>query len=285
MSFRRFLAVLEMIKFQHTIFALPFAAVGAAYAAEGVPEGWKILWITVAMVTARTAAMIFNRIVDAQFDAANPRTKERAIPKGLVSERFAWGVLVASVALFVFSTKMLNGIVFLLSPVALAVTLGYSYTKRFTALCHVVLGLGLAMAPVGAWLAVKPVLSAFPVLVGLAVMFWVAGFDILYATQDVDFDRRAGLRSIPAALGVKRALRIARACHAAMVASLAAVIPACGAGPWTVAALAFITVLLAYEHALVREDDLARVNRAFFHVNAAVSLALCAGALADLASR
>jgi 4-hydroxybenzoate polyprenyltransferase len=271
-----------MIKVQHTLFALPFAAVGAFYAARGVPTAASLCWITVAMVTARTAAMVFNRIADARFDAANPRTAGRAIPKGLVSVPFAWGVLLVSIALFVFSAAMLNRVTLLLSPVALLVTLGYSYTKRFTALCHLVLGLGLAMAPIGAWLAVRPELDAFPLLIGAAVLFWVAGFDILYACQDVDFDRRAGLRSVPAAVGVKRALRIAKVCHALTVVALALVLPACGIGGWYVAGLVAITMLLAYEHALVREDDLARVNRAFFHVNTIVSVVLATTALLEL---
>ncbi len=280
---RRLLTVLEMIKFQHTIFALPFAAIGAFYAARGVPTASQILWISAAMVTARTAAMVFNRIVDARHDAANPRTKERAIPKGLVSVRFAWGVLAASAALFVISVAMLkNRTVLLLAPVALAVTLGYSLTKRFTTLCHFVLGLSLAMAPIGAFLAVRPELDPFPLLMGAAVLFWVAGFDILYATQDVDFDRAARLKSVPAAVGVGRALAVARVCHALTVVALAAAIPVSGLGGWYTAGVAVIAMLLAYEHALVKEDDLARVNRAFFHVNAVVSVVLCAGGLADL---
>jgi 4-hydroxybenzoate polyprenyltransferase len=279
---RRLLTVLEMIKFQHTIFALPFAAIGAFYAARGVPTTAQILWITAAMVAARTAAMVFNRIVDARHDAANPRTKDRAIPKGLVSVPFAWGVLAVSAGLFVLAAAMLNRTVLLLAPVALAVTLGYSLTKRFTTLCHFILGLSLAMAPIGAFLAVRPELDPFPLLMGAAVLFWVAGFDILYATQDVDFDRAARLKSVPAAVGVGRALAVARVCHALTVTALAAAIPVSGLGGWYTAGVAVIAMLLAYEHALVKEDDLARVNRAFFHVNAVVSVVLCAGGLADL---
>ncbi len=274
-----------MIKFQHTIFALPFAAVGAFYAAKGVPTAAQIAWITVAMVTARTAAMVFNRIADAPYDAANPRTAGRAIPRGLISTRFAWGVLVLSVALFMLSAKMLNRTVFLLTPVALIVTLGYSYTKRFTALCHFVLGLGLAMAPVGAWLAVRPSFDPFPWLIAMAVLSWVAGFDILYSCQDVDFDRRAGLRSIPAALGVKRALRVARGCHVVTLAALAAVIPVCGLAGWYVVGLGLIAMLLSYEHSMVSHRDLARVNQAFFRVNAFVSATLAGAALLELLRR
>ena len=279
---RRLAALLEMIKFQHTVFALPFAAVGACYAAGGLPTLLQCLWLLLAMVGARTAAMTFNRIADARFDADNPRTRDRAIPRGSVTPRFAWGALAVSIALFLLSAAMLNLVVLGLAPLALGVTLGYSYTKRFTSLSHFVLGLSLAMAPVGAWLAITPTLAPFPLLIGAAVFFWVSGFDILYACQDVTFDRQVGLRSIPARLGIPRALSVARACHALTVAALALVVPAAGLGGWYVAGVAAIAALLSYEHALVRADDLTRVNRAFFHVNAVVSLTLGAAALIDL---
>lgn len=277
----RVLTVLEMIKFQHTLFALPFAIVGAAYARRGWPTWAEALALFGCMVGARSAAMVFNRIVDARFDAANPRTAGRAIPRGLVSFRFAWGFLAVSVAVFAACAATLNLLVLALTPVALAIILGYSLTKRFTAACHFVLGLSLAMAPIGAWLAMDRPIDLFPLLLGGGVLFWVAGFDILYACEDAEFDRRAGLHSIPAALGVKRALRVSRFCHAVAFAFFAA--PVVELRGYYSAALAAVAMLLAYQHALVRPDDLRRVNRAFFHVNAVVSFALMAGALVELA--
>jgi 4-hydroxybenzoate polyprenyltransferase len=279
---RRLATVLEMIKFQHTLFALPFAVVGAAYAARGCPPLPTCLWILGAMVGARSAAMTFNRIADARFDAANPRTEARAIPRGLVSIRFAAGFLAASLALFFASAAMLNTTVLLLSPVAAVVILGYSLTKRFTPLSHFVLGLSLALAPIGAWLAVRPELEAFPLLLGTGVLFWVAGFDILYACEDAAFDRSAGLKSVPAAIGVPAALRAARASHAAALAAFAAPL-ALGLRGWYAIAVAAVAVLLLYEHRLVRPDDLRRANRAFFHVNAVIGATLAAGAIAELA--
>ncbi|HZN62338.1 MAG TPA: UbiA-like polyprenyltransferase [Planctomycetota bacterium] len=274
--------MLEMIKFQHTIFALPFAVVGAATAAKGWPPLSACLWILGAMVGARSAAMTFNRIVDARFDAANPRTSGRAIPKGLVSMQSAAGFLVVSLALFFASAAMLNRTVLLLSPVAAVVILGYSFTKRFTPLSHFVLGLSLALAPIGAWLAVDPTLHAFPLLLGAGVLFWVAGFDILYACEDAEFDRTKGLKSIPAAVGIPAALKIARWGHAAALAAFGAPI-LLGMRGWYAGAVAGVALLLLYEHSLVRPDDLRKANRAFFHVNAVISVALAAGALAELA--
>jgi 4-hydroxybenzoate polyprenyltransferase len=284
MSQSRILTVLEMIKFQHTIFALPFAVVGAALAARGWPDPLVCLWILACMVTARTAAMTFNRMVDARFDASNPRTAGRAIPRGLISMGFARGFLLVSLALFFASAAMLNLTVLLLSPLAAFVVLGYSMTKRFTPLCHFVLGLSLAMAPVGAWLAVSPAFDPLPFLIAAGVLFWVAGFDILYACEDADFDRSAGLKSVPAALGVPRALVVARVCHAVAIAAFAAPI-LLGLRGWYAFAVAAVAVLLVYEHAIVRADDLRRANRAFFHVNAVVSAVLAAGAIAELALR
>jgi 4-hydroxybenzoate polyprenyltransferase len=235
------------------------------------------------MVGARSAAMTFNRIADARYDSANPRTSARAIPRGLVSTRFAAGVLLASLALFFLSAAMLNRTVLLLSPVAAAVILSYSFTKRFTALSHFVLGLSLALAPIGAWLAVDPRLASFPLLIGAGVLLWVAGFDILYACEDVAFDRTAGLKSVPAAIGIPGALRAARVSHAAALAAFGAPI-FLGVGGWYANAVGAVALLLLYEHSIVRPDDLRRVNRAFFHVNAIVSVTLAAGAIAELAS-
>lgn len=276
--------VLDMIKFQHSVFALPWAFVSAFYAAEGWPTIRQTLWILGAMVSARSAAMAFNRIADLRFDAENPRTRDRALPAGRLSVSFAWGFTLAMIALFLLSAAMLNPLCLKLAPVALAVTLGYSYTKRFTALCHGFLGLSLAIAPIGAWLAVRPDRAAHPLpyLFGAAVLFWIAGADILYACEDVEFDRRQGLRSVPAALGLRGAMIASILCHVVAVGALGAAGWAGKLGPWYFAAVAAIALLLAYEHALVSPDDLRRVNRAFFHVNAAVSAAILAGGLLDL---
>jgi 4-hydroxybenzoate polyprenyltransferase len=280
--FRRVATVLEMIKIQHTVFALPFAVVGAVYAKQGVPTAAQCAWLLLAMVAARSAAMAFNRAVDARFDAANPRTRIRAIPQGRLTPAFAYAFTAAMAALFVLAAFMLNPLCGALSPVALAITLGYSYTKRFTPLCHFVLGLGLALAPAGAWLGVRPELHPFPLLIAGAVLFWVAGFDMIYACEDFEFDRRTGLRSMPAWIGIGPTLALARACHAATLALLATAVVVHGLGGWFVAGVAVIALLLAYEHALVSPNDLRRVNQAFFHANAAVSVTLGTAALLDL---
>jgi 4-hydroxybenzoate polyprenyltransferase len=279
---RKIVTVLEMVKFQHSLFALPWAFAGAVYAAGGVPSGHHLLWILVAMVSARTAAMTFNRIADADVDARNPRTRDRAIPRGLVSRTFAAALTAAMIAVFAFAAWRLNPLCLKLVPVALVVLLGYSYTKRFTPLCHWVLGLSLAMAPVGAWLAIRPVWEPLPLLLGSAVVFWIAGADILYACEDVEFDRREGLRSVPASLGVPGAFVVARLSHGATMAALVAagVLAKLGVVYW--AGVGAIALLLVYEHAIVRPDDLRRVNRAFFHVNAAVGFVVLAVAAGDL---
>ena len=282
---RKLLTLLEMIKFQHSIFALPFA-VAAALAATGGQARWREFgWILVAMVAARSAAMAFNRWADAGLDAENPRTAGRAIPKGEVSRGGALAFAVVAAGAFVGAAAMLNRLTLLLSPVALAVVLFYSFTKRFTALCHFFLGLSLAIAPVGAWLAIRGRFDLLPLLLAAGVLLWTAGFDILYACQDVEFDRRRGLHSIPVALGVPGALRVAAILHGLSVAVFALPIVFCGFGAWYGAGVGLIAVLLAYEHRLVRPDDLARVNRAFFHVNAVVSVGIMGALLADLYAR
>ena len=196
---------LEMIKFEHTLFALPFAFLGAVLAADGLPTGWQIFWITTAMFGARSAAMTFNRIIDRQFDAENPRTAKRELPSGKLSVNFAWSFFIVSVAVFLLASYSLNRLTFILSPVALASVLGYSYAKRFTSLAHLILGWSLAISPTAAWIAVRGALdSEVPLLLSLLVMMWTAGFDVLYACQDVDYDKKAGLRSIPARFGIKK---------------------------------------------------------------------------------
>lgn len=268
---------LEMIKIEHTLFALPFALLGAVLAARGLPSLWQLLWITAAMVGARSAAMTFNRIADCDLDAANPRTRARAIPAGLLSLRFAWAFTLASAALFFAAAAMLNRLTFLLSPLAFASVLAYSYTKRFTALSHLVLGWCLSIAPTGAWIAVRGALdSPMPLLLSLVVLLWTAGFDVLYACQDFDFDRRVGLHSIPARFGVARALWFSRALHAGAFAALVGLYSAAGLGWLALAGVVATGALLVYQHSLVRADDLSRLNAAFFTTNAFVSVILLA---------
>jgi len=285
---QRIRLILEMIKFRHTVFALPFAVLAACFAAflenGAAPDdfGRRLAWILVAMVGARSSAMAFNRLVDEGFDARNPRTAERALPRGRISRAAVWSFTAASAALFVLAAAMLNPLAFALSPVALAVILGYSFTKRFTALSHFVLGFALALAPIGAWIAVRGDLGLFPAVVGLGVLLWTAGFDVIYACQDEGFDRAAGLRSLPARLGIAGALRLSALLHALSLAAFLALWPIGGLGGWYLAGWVAVAALLVYQHRLVRPDDLARVNQAFFHVNAAVSLILVAAALADL---
>lgn len=273
---------LEMIKIEHTLFALPFAFLGALLAARGLtasglPTVWQALWITAAMVGARSAAMAFNRIADREYDAANPRTAARAIPAGRLSVGFVWAFTLASAALFFVAAAMLNRLALLLAPVALGSVLLYSYTKRFTALSHVVLGWCLSIAPTGAWVAVRGAIdSPVPLLLSLVVLLWTAGFDVLYACQDYDFDRRAGLRSVPARLGIGRALWVSRLLHAGAFAALVGLYFLTGLGWAALAGVAATGALLVYQHTLVRADDLSRLNAAFFTTNAFVSVILLA---------
>ena len=263
---------LEMIKFEHSVFALPFALTGALLAVRGWPTLPQLFWLIVAMVGARSAAMTFNRIADLEFDALNPRTKMRALPAGELSLRFAVGFTVVSCALVVLAAYELDPLAFKLSPVAMAVLLGYSYTKRFTWLSHLVLGICLGMSPVAAWIAVRGDLRASILMLGAAVAFWVAGFDIIYACQDVDFDREQGLDSLPRRYGIPAALCASAALHLAMLALLLGVARMEHLGWMALAGLVAVAALLAYEHALVKPSDLSRVNAAFFAVNGYISV-------------
>ncbi|MGI9106380.1 MAG: UbiA-like polyprenyltransferase [Pyrinomonadaceae bacterium] len=266
---------LEMIKIEHTLFALPFALLGAVLAARGLPTVRQLLWITLAMVGARSAAMAFNRIVDEKYDAANPRTRERAIPAGLLSRRFAWMFTLAAAALFFLAAAMLNRLTLVLAPVALASVLFYSYTKRFTSLSHLALGWALCIAPTGAWIAIRGALdSPVPLLLSLVVLLWTAGFDVLYACQDYEFDRQAGLRSTPARVGIPRALWISRLLHAGAFAALVALYLTATLGAFALVGVVATGALLVYQHTLVRADDLSRLNAAFFTTNASVSVIL-----------
>jgi 4-hydroxybenzoate polyprenyltransferase len=268
---------LEMIKIEHTLFALPFAFLGAVLAAGGLPTAQQALWITLAMVGARSCAMAFNRIADRELDARNPRTSGRALPAGSLSVGFVWAFTLVSAALFFTAAAMLNRLTLVLAPVALASILLYSYTKRWTMLSHLVLGWCLAIAPAGAWIAVRGALdSPVPFLLSLVVMLWTAGFDVLYACQDYDFDRRAGLHSIPRHLGVARALWISRLFHAQAFSTLVALYLVTNLGALALVGVLATGALLIYQHTLVRADDLSRLNAAFFTTNAFVSVILFA---------
>lgn len=274
----------RMVKFSHSIFALPFALTGAALAAQRHGIGWRqAVWIVVAMGAARNAAMGFNRLADHAIDARNPRTAARELPRGALSRRAVLLFTVALAALFVAASFALNPLCGLLSPVALAIVFGYSYTKRFTWGSHVVLGLALSIAPVGGWLAVAGRFDVLPFVLAAAVLSWVAGFDTIYACQDVDFDRREGLFSIPARFGVARALAVARAFHVAALGALAAVGAIAHLHPVYWAGLALIAAILVWEHRLVSADDLSKVGVAFLNANGLISVLYFGVVLAALA--
>ena len=263
---------LEMIKFEHSIFALPFALTGAMLAARGWPAWRQVLWLIVAMVGARSAAMTFNRIADLKLDALNPRTRMRALPTGQLSLRFALGFTLLSCALLVLAARELSPLAFKLSPLALALLLVYSYTKRFTVLSHIVLGACLGMSPIAAWIALRGDVSLSVLLLGAAVTLWTAGFDIIYACQDVEFDHALGLHSIPKRYGIRAALYTSAILHVLMLALLVTVARMENLGWVAMAGLIAVACLLIYEHALVKPSDLSRVNAAFFTVNGYVSV-------------
>ncbi len=265
-------ATLEMIKWEHSIFALPFALCGAMLAARGVPTVHQLAWIIVAMVAARSAAMSFNRLADASIDAANPRTQTRALPAGVLSQGFVRTFVLLASAVFLLAAWELNRLAFLLAPVALAVLLLYSYTKRFTRWSHLVLGFALGMAPAAAWIAVRGSLDPRILLLTAAVTFWVAGFDVLYACQDLEFDRGAGLHSIPRYFGVANSLWIARAFHLVMLLLLASLVWAFGLGKIAAAGVLVVLLLIGYEHSLVSKDDLSKLNAAFFTMNGVIAV-------------
>lgn len=268
---------LEMIKFEHTLFALPFALLGAILAANGLPTWWQILWITVAMFGARSAAMTFNRIIDRKFDAENPRTANRELPSGKLSVSFAVVFLIASIILFEIAAYSLNWLTFILSPVALLSVLGYSYAKRFTSFAHLILGWALAISPTAAWIAVRGAIDdAVPLLLSLVVMMWTSGFDVMYACQDFEFDKKAGLRSIPARFGIKNSLRIARMFHFQAFIALLLLYAVTDLGWLALAGVIAVGALLIYQHTLVKPNDLSRMNAAFFTTNAFVSVILFA---------
>lgn len=274
-----------MIKWEHSVFALPFALCGAMLATHGMPTAHQLTWIVVAMVAARSAAMSFNRLADASLDAANPRTRTRAIPAGALTPAFVWNFVIVCSLIFVAAAWELNRLAFLLSPVALAILLLYSYTKRWTRWSHVVLGFALGIAPAAAWIAVRGSLDPRILLLTGAVTFWVGGFDVLYACQDFEFDKQAGLHSIPRYCGIGKALWIARLFHVVMLCLLGALVWVFGLGKFAILGVAIVFALLAYEHSLVSENDLSKLNAAFFTMNGVIAVVFFVFVAADLLLR
>ena len=271
-----------MVKIEHTIFALPFAFLSALLALRGLPSPEQIAWILLAMVGARSAAMAFNRLVDLPFDAKNPRTANRALPRGLVTKGFVVGFIIVSSAALVFAASRLNTLSLALSPVALTIVFFYSFTKRFTWLSHVFLGLALASAPIGVWIALRGTIEASPLVLGLAVLLWVSGFDIIYSCQDVDFDGKEPLYSIPKRFGTAAALRISILFHLIMIGILAFLFWKEGLGTISYIGLSVVGLLFVYEHSLVRPGDLSRANAAFFTVNGWISVLLFMTTMMDM---
>ena len=276
---------LEMIKWEHSIFALPFAFCGAMLAAGGLPTWHQLAWIIVAMVSARSAAMAFNRLADAQIDAANPRTATRALPAGMLTPGFVSTFVLIACGVFVLAASQLNRLALWLSPVALAVVLGYSYSKRFTRWSHLFLGFALGIAPAAAWIAVRGSLDWRILLLTAAVTFWVGGFDVIYACQDYEFDRGHGLHSVPRHIGIHAALWVARAFHLVMLGLLVALVVVFGLGKLAAIGVIAVAGLLAYEHSLVRHDDLSKLNAAFFTMNGVISVVFFLFVAADLLTR
>jgi 4-hydroxybenzoate polyprenyltransferase len=277
MFWRRVRLTLEMIKFEHSVFALPFALTGAMLAARDSRMnlsalGWKLFWIVVAMVGARSAAMAFNRVVDAEIDARNPRTRMRHIPAGILSAAFGWGFVAVASLVFLYAARELNMLCFKLAPVALGVIFFYSFTKRFTAFSHLVLGFALGIAPAAAWIAVRGSLDVRILWLTAAVMFWTAGFDIIYSCQDYEFDVAESLFSLPKRIGVARALRVSQLLHVLMILCLLALARRLDLGWLSVMGIAAVALLLIYEHSLVKPNDFSRVNAAFFTMNGWVSV-------------
>ncbi len=277
--------LLEMVKFEHTIFALPFALISVVLAAQQLPDGWPaarvIGWVLAAMVGARSAAMAFNRIVDSDYDAINPRTARRALPSGLLTLGQVIAFTIVAVGLFEWAAWELNPLCFVLSPLALAAMLGYSFTKRFTYLSHLCLGLAIGLSPIGAWLAVTGQLKIVPVLLGAAVMLWIGGFDIIYALQDYNFDLKTGLHSLPKAIGPSRALLVSRIMHASMLLLMVTVGWLDGLHWAYYFGVLFVGSLIAYEQSLVKPEDISRVDLAFFTLNGWVSVSMFIFVLLD----
>lgn len=266
--------LLEMIKFKHSVFALPFALMALVLAADGLPPLRVLFWVIVAMVGARTAAMTFNRIADQRFDAANPRTAARALPAGLISPRESWLLVLVSSAFFFLACAMINRTTLMMAPFALGLTFFYSLTKRFTWLCHLVLGLALALAPVGGWAAVTDTFAGYPWVLSIGVLFWVAGFDCIYACLDADFDRSAGLHSMPAVLGRQNSFRLAVLFHAIAFICFTLTGILMGLNGWYYAGIVLTGAALFYQHLIVHPQDLSRIKQSFFSMNGLIALTL-----------
>jgi len=282
MAFKKIKVFLEMIKFEHTLFALPFAYVGALLTEKRIPAAHDLLWITLAMVGARTAAMSLNRLIDRRIDAKNPRTAGRALPRGLLSVRDVYVYTVSSFVLLLYSAYQLSPLAFRLFPVAVAALVFYSYTKRFSWLCHLFLGAALGLAPLGSWIAIAGRFEVAPVLLGLGVLFWVAGFDVIYACEDYDFDRREGIYSIPARFGIKKALVISAIFHVAAPVLFLIVGLMLKLGALYFAGVTVAVGLLFYQHALIRPEDLSRAGIAFFNLNGLLSVFMFAFTFLDI---
>jgi 4-hydroxybenzoate polyprenyltransferase len=271
-----------MIKWEHSVLTLPFGLTGAVLAARGIPNLHTSIWIVVALVSARSAAMAFNRLVDADIDAGNPRTKIRALPAGKLSKQFVFGFVIVTSAILMFAAWQLNPLSSYLSPVALAIVFFYSFTKRFTRWAHVVLGIAMGIAPAAAWIAVRGLFDPRILLLTGAVVFWGAGFDILYSCQDYEFDRDANLYSVPKAFGIRNSLLIARLFHIVTVLLLVCMVAAFGLGKTAMVGVGMVALLLIYEHSLVKHDDLSRVNAAFFTMNGFISMGFLFFVAADV---
>jgi 4-hydroxybenzoate polyprenyltransferase len=272
--FSKLALTLRMIKIEHSIFALPFALISALVAADGLPEPIKLLWILMAMVAARSCAMAFNRLADRKFDSLNPRTQKWPLAAGLLSVPFVTAFVVVCSAIFVFAAYQLNQLAFVLSPLALLIIFGYSLTKRFTVFSHWFIGLALAIAPAGAWIAIRGTLDREPIILSFAILFWTAGFDLIYSCQDAEFDRSHQLHSVPSKFGIKTALLISRLCHVTTVLLLTAFGMSTELEMLYYVGVAIVAGLLFYEHTLVSPGDLSRVNEAFFTINGAVGVLL-----------
>ena len=277
-----FITYFKMIKFEHSVFALPFALMAMVLAANGLPNSHTILWIVIAMVSARTVAMGTNRYVDRFIDAANPRTKNRDLPKGNISANKTLAYTITFTVIYFFSAYMLNRLTLILSPIPIILFVLYSYSKRYTAFCHLLLGISLGLAPIGAWIAVTGSITIVPIIISLAVIFWVAGFDMLYAIQDMDFDRENNLFSIPALIGVRVTLILSKISHIITLIFLVSLFFNSSLGYIYISGLIIISAFMAYEHSLLSKEDLSKLNIAFFNINAYISVTLGLFTIADI---
>lgn len=281
----RLIIIFKDIKIQHTVFAMPFAIIGAVSASNGMPDVKKLCWIILAMIFARSSAMAFNRVVDIKYDSQNPRTSKRPLPSNMIKQGSYISFIIISSTLFIFITSLLNFTAFILSPIALFTCLFYSYTKRFTHLSHLFLGIALGMAPIGAWIGITGRISIFPLILGASVVFWLAGLDIIYACQDIEFDRNIGLFSFPSKYGLRNALLLSSIFHIIMLLLLVCLIPIGRLGWLYVIGLVVVTGLLIYEHTIISYKDLSKINTAFFHTNGILSAILMVFTIADYATK